>query len=215
YLHLFDLDKEKASRLKIGVASDLVETRPRYVKGAKYIRDATLSPSGKRAAFEFRGEIVTVPAAKGDPVNLTNSPGVHDRPPAWPPAGKSIAYFSAEGGEYQLHVRPANGKGKAKTYPLGGAGFYERLFWSPDSKKIAFLDNSQSLFWINLKDGAVKKIASEPYYGPSALLTLRPAWSPDSKWIVYSLGNKTAYNTVYAYNLGTGKSQAITHGLQS
>src|SRR5207248_9601100 len=93
HLHLFDPVKEKATRLKIGVASDLVEARPRYLKGAKYIRDAALSPSGKRAVFEFRGEIVTVPAAKGDPKNLTNSPGVHERSPAWSPDGRSIAYF--------------------------------------------------------------------------------------------------------------------------
>src|SRR5207244_2781003 len=67
--------------------------------------------------------------------------------------------------------------------------------------------------WINLKDGAVKKIASEPYYGPSGLRTLHPSWSPDSSWIAYSLGNKAAYHTVYAYNLETGKSRAITDGL--
>src|SRR5205085_1410797 len=140
--------------------------------------------------FEFRGEIVTVPAAKGDPRNLTRSPGVHERNPQWSPDGKSIAYFSDEGGEYQLHVRPANGKGKVKTYQLGGAGFYESPAWSPDGKKIAFIDNSQSLFWIDLGGGKVKKVASEPHYGPAALRTLRPAWSPDSQWLAYALGNK-------------------------
>ena len=31
------------------VATDLVEARPRFVKGAKYIRNAGLSPSGARA----------------------------------------------------------------------------------------------------------------------------------------------------------------------
>ena len=213
HLHLFDPADEKATRLKIGVASDLVEARPRHVKGAKYIRNAGISPSGKRAVFEFRGEIVTVPAEKGDPRNLTNSSGVHERSPVWSPNGKSIAYFSDEGGEYQLHVRPSTGKGKAKTYPLNGSGFYHDPVWAPDSKKIAFLDNSQSLFWINLKDGEMKKIASEPYYGPTALVKLRPAWSPDSKWIVYALGNKAAYHTVYAYNVDSGKSRAITDGL--
>jgi tricorn protease len=213
YLHQFDPAKEKATRLKIGVASDLMEARPRFAKGAKYIRNASLSPSGKRAVFEFRGEIVTVPAAKGDPRNLTNSPGVHERSPVWSPDGKSIAYFSDEGGEYQLHVRTADGKGKAKTYPLDGAGFYEWPVWSPDSKKIAFIDNSTSLYWIDLEGGKVKKVASEPVYGPTNLRTLRAAWSPDSKWIAYALGNKAAYHTVYAYELATGKSRPITDGL--
>ena len=40
----------------------------------KWIRGASLSPSGARAAFEFRGDIVTVPAEKGDVRNLTLTP---------------------------------------------------------------------------------------------------------------------------------------------
>ena len=213
YLHLYNSSKKEMGRLKIGVATDLVEARPRYVKGAKYIRNAAISPSGARAVFEFRGEIVTVPAEKGDPRNLTNSPGVHDRSPAWSPDGKSVAYFSDEGGEYQLHVRAADGKGQPKTYALHGAGFYEAPLWSPDSKKIAFIDNSTSLYWIGLESGAVKKIASEPQYGPTNQRRLRPAWSPDSKWLAYTLGNKAAYHTVYAYNLAADQSKPITDGL--
>jgi tricorn protease len=213
HLHMFDPGTGSARRLKIGVASDLAEARPRFVKGSKYIRNAGVSPSGARAVFEFRGEIVTVPAAKGDPRNLTNSPGAHDRSPAWSPDGKSVAYFSDEGGEYRLHVRPADGKGKPRTYALDGAGFYDLPVWSPDGKKLAFRDNSQSLFWIDLADGAVKKIASEPYYGPDGLRTLRPAWSPDSKWVAYALGNRAGYHTVFAYELAADRARAVTDGL--
>jgi tricorn protease len=213
YVHQFDPARAEAHRLKIGVACDLVEARPRWVKGAKYIRNASVSPSGARAAFEFRGEVVTVPASKGDPRNLTLTPGVHERSPAWSPDGKSIAYFSDDGGEYQLHVRAADGKGKPKTYPLKGAGFYEEPTWSPDNKKIAFVDNSMSLYWIDLSGGKVTRVASEPQYGPDGLRTLHPAWSPDSKWLVYALGNKAAYHTIYACDVSTGKSRAVTDGL--
>lgn len=216
YLHLFEptsLRSTRTPRLKIGIATDLVEARPRWMSGAKYIRSAHISPSGARAVFEFRGEIITVPAAKGDPRNLTNTTGVHERSPAWSPDGKTVAYFSDDGGEYQLHVRAADGKGKARTYPLNGAGFYDVPVFSPDSKKIAFIDNSQSLFCIDLGSGKVKKIASEPQYGPEGLRTLRPAWSPDSNWIVYALGNRAAYHTIYAYKLASDRSTAITDGL--
>ncbi len=57
------------------MASDLGQTRPRWVKNAKYIRDASISPSGARVAFEYRGEIVTIPADKGDVRNLTQTAG--------------------------------------------------------------------------------------------------------------------------------------------
>jgi tricorn protease len=214
YLHLLEPTATgNGTRLKIGVATDLVEARPRFVKGGKYIRHAAISPSGKRAVFEFRGEIVTVPAEKGDPRNLTETPGVHERSPTWSPDARSVAYFSDEGGEYKLHVRAADGQGKARVYPLLGAGFYEDPVWSPDSKKLAYVDNSQSLYWIDLENGQAKKIASEPHYGPAALRSLRAAWSPDSQWIAYSLGNKTGYHRVFAYDVAGNRSRPITDGL--
>ncbi|MFO0808329.1 MAG: PDZ domain-containing protein [Gemmataceae bacterium] len=210
-LHRFDLGTGESNPLKIGVAADLPETRARFVKGAKYVRSASISPSGARAVFEFRGEVVTVPAEKGDPRNLTNSPGVHDRDPAWSPDGKSVAYVSDEGGEYKLRVRPADGKGTAKAYDLGGSGFYERLTWAPDSKKLAYVDNAQTLAFIDLETRAVTKVAQEPIYSPAR--TLRPMWSPDSKWIAYALGNRSAYRTVSVYSLADKKASPVTDGL--
>ena len=70
-----------------------------------------------------------------------------------------------------------------------------------------------SLYWIDLADGKVTKIASEPHFGPWGFWRLQPAWSPDSKWIAYNLGNKAAYRTVYVHNLADNKSTAVTDGL--
>ena len=39
--------------------------------------------------------------------------------------------------------------------------------FSPDSKKIAYLDNRSTLYWLDVESGAVKKVASEPIFGPS------------------------------------------------
>ena len=74
---------------------------------------------GARAVFEARGEIISVPAEKGDARNLTNTPGVAERDPAWSPDGKWIAYFSDESGEYALHLRDQNGMGDVKKISLG------------------------------------------------------------------------------------------------
>ena len=106
--------------------------------------------------LEYRGEIITVPAKKGDPRNLTETPGVHERSPIWSPDGKSIAYFSDASGEYALQIRAQDGKGEPRVLALKGAGFYERPVWSPDSKKISYVDNARTLYWIDLGSGAVK-----------------------------------------------------------
>ncbi|MCU0704530.1 MAG: hypothetical protein MUF18_11185 [Fimbriiglobus sp.] len=118
------------TRLKVAIHADSPEARARFAKGSKYARDASVSPSGARVAVEFRGEIVTVPADKGDPRNLTNTTGVHERSPAWSPDGKTIAYFSDDGGEYHLVLAPQAGKGDSKKVKLSGSGFYYSLAWS-------------------------------------------------------------------------------------
>ncbi len=212
-LHIFDPATGLSSTLTVGLAADLLELRPRYVKGARYIRDASLSPSGARAVFEFRGEIVTLPAEKGDFRNITETPGAHERSPVWSPDGKSIAYFSDESGEYELHVRSQDGKGPAKKFRLNGAGFYDSPVWSPDGRKLAFADNSWSLFWIDLQTGVVKKVASEYLYGPSRARTVHSAWSPDSKWLVYTLNTQTYIQKVYLYSLDRDRSFPVTDGL--
>ncbi|MDH7512911.1 MAG: PDZ domain-containing protein [Clostridiales bacterium] len=213
YLHIFDPQAQKSSRLTIGVAADLLEIRERFVKGARYIRNASISPTGARAVFEFRGEIITLPAEKGDFRNITLTPGVHERSPAWSPDGKAIAYFSDESGEYELHVRSQDGKGEVKKYKLSGAGFYDAPVWSPDSQKISYADNSWSLYWIDLKTGVSKKIGSEYLYGPTRIRSVYSSWAPDSRWIVYTLNTQAYIQKVYVYSLEKDKSFAVTDGL--
>jgi tricorn protease len=212
-LHIFDPGKAKSSRLPVGIAADLLETRPRFVKGFKWIRSSSLSPSGSRVALEFRGEIVTIPGEKGDPRYLTATPGTHERSPVWSPDGAQIAWLSDVSGEYELHVAQQDAKGEVRKYKLGGAGFYETPAWSPDGKKLAFVDNSWSLFWIDLASGSVKKIASEPLYGPQRARTIAFAWSPDSKWLAYTLNNKSYIQSLFAYSTEQDKSHQITDGL--
>jgi len=214
YLHLYDPASGSARKLTIGVAADLPETRPRFAKETKdrkYIRDFSISPTGVRVAMDFRGEIITIPAEKGDVRNLTNSPGVHERSPIWSPDGRSIAYFTDDSGEYALWIESQNGKGEPKKFKLSGAGFYEFPAWSPDSRKIAFVDNSRTLYWLDTGTGAMKKVASDYFYGP--IKYLHPAWSPDSKWIAYAINNPAYVNRVYAYSLEQDKAFPVTDGL--
>ncbi len=150
-LYLYDLKENRARDVSIRLVGDLPEVRPRYVKVKDRIASANVSPTGKRAVFEARGEILTVPSKKGDIRNLTRSPGVMERSPAWSPDGRWIAYFSDESGEYELHLKDQSGKGDVKRIRLAETRtFYYRLTWSPDSRKIAFIDKRLNLWYLEL-----------------------------------------------------------------
>ncbi|MEP6705426.1 MAG: protease, partial [Acidobacteriota bacterium] len=140
-IYTLDAGSTSPKKVEIRVAGDFPGVRPRFEKVGGRIQNAAVSPTGVRAVFEARGEIISVPADKGDARNLTNTTGVMERDPAWSPDGKWIAYFSDESGEYALHLRDQTGMGEIKKISLGnGPAFFSNPVWSPDSKKIAYKD---------------------------------------------------------------------------
>jgi tricorn protease len=212
-LHIYNISANIVKILQIAIAAELLELRPRYVKGPQNIRSASVSPSGARAVFDFRGEIITVPAEKGDLRNITQSEGVHEKYPAWSPDGKNIAYFSDRSGEYQLFIQAQDGKAQARAFSLNGTGFYAYPEWSPDNKYITFNDNGRNFYLFEVATGKIKKIDSDEYYIPGAFRNLLGNWSSDSRWIAYTKVTSTQFKRIYIYSVEQGKSFAITDGL--
>jgi tricorn protease len=209
-IHLFDPKTEKSRRLEVTINADLPTVRPRFVKVGKQVQSARISPTGVRAVFEARGEILTVPAKKGDVRNLTQTPGVAERDPAWSPDGQWIAYFSDESGEYRLHVRPQKGDGKVKKYDLGKSpSFYYSPVWSPDSKKIAYTDKRLNIWYLDLESGKSTLVDTNPY----APTPRPPVWSPDGRWLAYARQLKNHLHAVFLHSLKEGKSHRVTDGM--
>jgi tricorn protease len=211
-IYLFEPESGKSRRIDIRISGDLPSTRPHYENVGERIVGAAISPSGARALFEAYGEILTVPAAKGDIRNLTRTPGVAERDPAWSPDGSWIACFSDESGEYALHLIAQSGLGPVKKFGLGDPpSFFYAPRWSPDSKKIAYTDKRLNLWYLDVEKGTTMKVDSDLYEDPSSALD--PAWSPDSRWIAYSRFLPNHLRSLFLFSLETGKSTQITDGL--
>ncbi len=210
-LYLFDLKGGKSRRVDVRVAADLVGVRAKYEKVGARIANYGLSPTGARAVFEARGEILSVPAEKGDVRNLTNSSTAADRDPAWSPDGRWIAYFSDESGEYALHLRDQTGRGEVRKIVLTSPpSFYYSPTWSPDSKKVAFFDKRMILWYVPIEKGVPVRV-DESLGGGAA--TLAPAWSPDSRWIAYAKMLRSWMRAVFVYSMDDGKAYQVTDGL--
>jgi tricorn protease len=209
-IFLYDLKSGKAKPVPIRVQGDFPGLRRKFVSVARSLVSPAVSPNGARAVFAARGDIITVPAEKGDPRNLTNTPGVMEREPQWSPDGKSIAYLSDESGEYALHLRPQNGEGEVTKIELK-PGFYRLPRFSPDSKKIALIDSFQRLWCVDLETKKQVEVDQDTYQMRSG--DIRGAWSPDSRWLAYSKVLPNELSAIHLFALAVGKSTQVTDGM--
>jgi tricorn protease len=208
-LNLYALASGKTKKVDVTINGDMLEVRKKFDKVGASLSHSELSPTGARAVFEAHGEILTVPAEKGDARNLTSTPGVAERDPAWSPDGKWIAYFSDESGEYALHLRDQSGMGEVKKISLGNPpSFFYSPTWSPDSKKIAYTDKRLNLWYIDIEKQVPVKVDTS-----SRGLSFNESWSPDSKWIAYAKPLESWYNAIFVYSLEDSKSHQVTDGL--
>lgn len=211
-LYLLDLATDKYRPVEITVVTDLSTLKPRRENVSGYLHSGDVSPSGKRAVFEARGDLFTVPFEYGLVRNLTRSSGVAERYPAWSPDGKSIAYFSDRTGEYELTLRAEDGSGEETVLTKLGAGYRYRPCWSPDAKKIVFVDQAMK---VNLHDLNTKKTSVIDqmlwiYHGE--LSQFHFSWSADSRWLAYAGDLATRHTALVLYDTKEGKRHQVTSG---
>jgi len=210
-LYVYNPSTNTSEQMDIEVPSELIHTRPKYENVSREIRNASISPTGKRAVFEARGEILTVPAEKGDIRNLSNTTGACERYPAWSPDGKYIAYFSDKSGEYALYLIDQKGLSEPEIIEFKDPSFYYFIQWSPDSKKLAFTDKHLNLYYLNINDKKPVLIDSDNYSNPDR--SLDPVWSKDSKWIAYAKRMDNYMRAIHLYSLEDKKTFQVTDGM--
>ena len=158
----------------------------------RQIRDAKLSPDGKRIVFSALDRLYVMDLPNGTPRRLTDDT-VHEQAPAWSPDGQWVAYVtwtSAMGGAL-MKVR-ADGRMRARL--VTDPAFFDTPVWSPDGQRVVAVKGPRQpriterfgpgydLVWVPAAGGAPTRIT--PYDGSG-----RPQFTRNSDRIYYSAGN--------------------------
>lgn len=206
YIYKLNLTTGDTKKITVNINFDNPNTLPYYKNVKGNIHSAAISPTGKRALFDARGDIFSVPAKNGNIINLTNTQGVREIFPTWSPNGKYVSYISDKSGEYEIYLLENKKGAVEKQLTKGSSAWKYQPEWSPNSKLMVYSDRTLNLKFINIETGKetiIDKGRSNEIKDYS--------FSPDSKWIVYTKAGDNYQSAVFVYNTETGKVNKVTN----
>ncbi len=132
---------------------------------------------------------------------------MHERAATWSPDGKWIAYLSDATGEFELYIRPQDGKGIATQLTSNNDTYPFNPDWSPDSKKLLWADRKQRLRFVDIDTKAITTVAENPdapiqQYG----------WAPDSQWVTYVKQQTGTLGKIMLYGVADKQTLTVTDG---
>ena len=205
YIYKMNLENGKNEKINININFDNPNLVSYYKNVGSDIHSYTVSPTGKRALFDARGDIFSVPAENGITENLTKTQGIREIYPAWSPNGKYISYYSDVTGEYEIYLLENKKGAEPQQITKNSSAWKYDTEWSPDSKYLLYSDRTLQLKLFNIEtktETVVDKAAENEFRSY--------VFSPDSKWIAYEKEASNGYPQVWVYNIPENKNIQLT-----
>lgn len=211
-LYLYNYATQQAKTVPVNVVIDKASLKPRSVTADRYVQHANISPDGNRALIEARGDIFSLPAENGFVKNITRSTDANERYPSWSPDGSSIAYWSDKSGENELWLAQPAKEIAPKKVTSYGSGFGYKLYWSPNSKKIVFIDKAMKIKMYDVTNGSTTDIDQALRFMHGGCEGFSVSWSPDSRWVTYSRDLNNNHQAIFIYDTQNKKNTQVTDG---
>lgn len=185
---------EEPRKLNVCINAD------QYAKDAvkRYATDGattlSVSPNGKEVAFVIRGEVYVTDTKYKTTRRITDTPA-QERVVSFSPDGRTLVYDSDREGQWQLftaEIKDPNEKRFAYATEIvekplyKGSGIAQQPSFSPDGKKVAFLEDRTTLKVIDLATKAVTTVLDGKYNYSYSDGDVEFEWNPDSEWLLVS-----------------------------
>lgn len=215
-IYVTDIENGSPRLVNISIPSDFRMTPIEYRNSSGDMQSFGISPNGKLIAFAVRGEIFVKENGKEKPrsVRITNHPA-NDKNPEW--LNDSTLVFSSDRfGQYDLMlVRSADPAQKnifralkLEEIRLTESKEDEEDFAvSPDGKKIAYRRGLGELRVAEIENGKIKSVTQllNSWASPSGL-----TWSPDGRFLAYSLEDLLFNEEIYIQPVDGGKAVNVS-----
>lgn len=209
-LYRLNLQTGVAERVVVNIHFDNPNLIPYFKNVKDDIHSFAVSPTGKRALFDARGDIFSVPAENGMIENLTETQGVREIFPAWSPDGKYISWYSDATGEYEMYLLENRKGATPRQLTRNSQSWKYQPEWSPDSRWLVYSDRTLKLWLVDVETGKHTEIDQ----GTGSEIRSY-AFSPDSKWITYPKESSNKQSAVWVYNIPDNRKYQLTNDTYS
>lgn len=160
---------------------------------------ASVSPDGKRVAFDLVTAIWTVQLTGGDAVRLTGD-DVDATQPSWSPDGRTLVCQAYRDGNYHLYTLRPDGSGLRQL--TNGPYDHREPRFSPDGRLIAFSSDRGGSYGVHTLDVATGAITART---DTTAEEAMPTWSPDGRRIAYTVDS----SAIDVLDLATGTTTRL------
>ena len=172
----------------------------RYISGGA--ESMAVSPSGDEVAFTARGDIYVTSVKYKTTKRITDTPA-QERVVDFSPDGRTLVYDSERDGMWQLFTAKIKDD-KEKSFAYATDIIEEPLYrsdrtaqqpaFSPDGKKVAFLEDRTELKVIDLDTKKVTTALDGKYNYSYTDGDISFEWSPDSRWFLIDYIGEGGWN---------------------
>lgn len=170
-------------RHSVAVMIGLFAVAPCSADAIRLANNPALSPNGMLLAFDWNGDIWSVPTAGGVARQLTQNPA-RDRQPKFSPDGKWIAFTSDRDGSPQAYIMPVEG-GAPRQVTFNTAGS-QVVDWTADGQKLLLYGprdhawrRAERFFTVSATQRSPEEILFDEYGANGSL-------SPDGKQLLFT-----------------------------
>lgn len=193
-----------SSKVPIALATDSEQSLVDWeTEPWNYVSDLGVSADGKQIGIVSRGELFIAPVGKGRLVHASRNSGVRYRDVMFGSDSTTVFALSDRSGELEWWRVPVNGIGAPTQVSDGPAMLRLDGLQSPDGKYIAHRSRDNGLWLVDVDKSTSLELAKEPIAGGFA-------WSPDSRYIVYTKGTTNLLSSLVVYDVEKRSHTTLT-----
>ena len=195
---------ETPQKVNIEIKSDLYDGDlvKKYTNSG--VSNIAVSPEGNEVALLIRGDLYVTNEKYNTTKRITDTPS-QERNASFSPDGRKLVYDSDVDGVWQLFIAKIKNDDE-KEFAYATDIEIEPLYkcetsamqplFSPDGKKVAFLENRGPIRVIDIESKKVNTVLEGKYNYSYADGDISFSWSPDSEWLVTSYMDKLGWNNM-------------------